>query len=135
MTFITSSIGRSASTSASSPAPSSAASPAATRSELGQRGVRCLWVTMADPEPRHNGQYVYSGGLIDSLAAAGGHVEVLGLSRSEAPHANPNAHGARSKQVVWCLPEDSPHSRWGSLASTLPNIAYRCRTSGMRRML
>jgi hypothetical protein len=33
---------------------------------------------MADPEPRHNGQYVYSGGLIDSVAAAGGDVEVLG---------------------------------------------------------
>jgi glycosyltransferase involved in cell wall biosynthesis len=86
---------------------------------------------MADPEPRHNGQYVYSGGLIDSLAAAGGHVEVLGLSRSDAPGTN----GARSSKVVWWLPEDSPHSRWGSLASTLPNIAYRCRTSGMRRML
>lgn len=97
--------------------------------------MRCLWVTMADPEPRHNGQYVYSGGLIDSLAAAGGHVEVLGLSRSEAPRTDPAANGARSNKVVWWLPEDSPHSRWGSLASTLPNIAYRCRTSGMRRML
>ncbi|MBV8166042.1 MAG: hypothetical protein JO021_04565, partial [Alphaproteobacteria bacterium] len=86
---------------------------------------------MADPEPRHNGQYVYSGGLIDSLAAAGSHVEVLGLSRAESAHAN----GSRSSKVVWWLPEDTPHSRWGSLASTLPNIAYRCRTSGMRRML
>lgn len=93
--------------------------------------MRCLWVTMADPEPRHNGQYVYSGGLIDSLAAAGSHVEVLGLSRSEGARAD----GARPSKVVWWLPEDSPHSRWGSLASTLPNIAYRCRTSGMRRML
>ena len=88
---------------------------------------------MADPEPRHNGQYVYSGGLIDSLAAAGSHVEVLGLSRAEG--ARPNANGGRSSKVVWWLPEDNPYSRWGSLASTLPNIAYRCRTSGMRRML
>ena len=47
----------------------------------------------------------------------------------------PRANGARSKHVVWWLPDDSPHSRWGSLASTLPNIAYRCRTAGMRRML
>src|SRR5215471_6406909 len=111
MTFTTSSIGRSASTSASSSEPSSAASPAATRSDEqrkdgGRLRVRCLWVTMADPEPRHNGQYVYSGGLIDSLAGAGGHVEVLGLSRSDAPHAN--ANGARSNKVVWWLPEDSP---------------------------
>jgi glycosyltransferase involved in cell wall biosynthesis len=86
---------------------------------------------MADPEPRYNGQYVYSGGLIDSVAAAGGEVEVLGLRRPESPRSN----GARSRHVVWWLPSDSPHSRWGSLTSTLPNIAYRCRTSGMRRML
>lgn len=86
---------------------------------------------MADPEPRHNGQYVYSGGLIDSVAAAGGRVEVLGLARSDAPGA-PATH---CRDVVWWLPEDTPHSRWGSLASTLPNIAYRCRTFGMRRML
>jgi hypothetical protein len=86
---------------------------------------------MADPEPRHNGQYVYSGGLIDSVAAAGGDVEVLGLGRAGSPRAN----GERSKHVVWWLPADNPHSRWGSLTSTLPNIAYRCRTAGMRRML
>ena len=85
---------------------------------------------MADPEPRHNGQYVYSGGLIDSVAAAGGDVEVLGLGRADSPRAN----GERSKDVVWWLPADNPHSRWGSLTSTLPNIAYRCRTAGMRRM-
>lgn len=86
---------------------------------------------MADPEPRYNGQYVYSGGLIDSVAAAGGEVEVLGLGRSDSPRST----GARSRHIVWWLPQDSPHTRWGSLASTLPNIAYRCRTSGMRRML
>ena len=33
--------------------------------------MRCLWLTLADPEPQHNGQYVYSGGLIDSVAATG----------------------------------------------------------------
>jgi glycosyltransferase involved in cell wall biosynthesis len=86
---------------------------------------------MADPEPRHNGQYVYSGGLIDSVAAAGGEVEVLGLGRPESARSS----GARSRHVVWWLPADSPHSQWASLASTLPNIAYRCRTTGMRRML
>jgi glycosyltransferase involved in cell wall biosynthesis len=69
--------------------------------------------------------------LIDSVAAAGGDVEVLGLGRTDSARAN----GERSKHVVWWLPDDSPHSRWGSLASTLPNIAYRCRTVGMRRML
>ena len=86
---------------------------------------------MADPEPRHNGQYVYSGGLIDSVAAAGGDVEVLGLGRLDSTRAS----GARSRHVVWWLPADKPHTHWASLASTLPNVAYRCRTTGMRHML
>ena len=27
--------------------------------------MRCLWLTLADPTPAHNGQFLYSGGLID----------------------------------------------------------------------
>lgn len=96
--------------------------------------MRCLWLTLADPEPRHNGQYVYSGGLIDSVAATGSDVEVLGLRRPESARVS----GARNQHVVWWLPGeplDSDHSRWGSLASWLPHIAYRCRTSAMLREL
>jgi polysaccharide biosynthesis protein PslH len=96
--------------------------------------MRCLWLTHADPEPQHNGQYVYSGGLIDSVAAAGGEVEVLGLRRPESSRCN----GARDEHVVWWLPSDPlglEQSRWGSLASWLPHIAYRGRTIGMRRVL
>jgi glycosyltransferase involved in cell wall biosynthesis len=93
--------------------------------------VRCLWLTLADPEPRHNGQFVYSGGLIDSVAQAGGDVEVLGLGRSESAEAN----AKRGRHVVWWLPDESPQSHWGSLASTLPHTAYRCHTNGMRRIL
>jgi glycosyltransferase involved in cell wall biosynthesis len=92
--------------------------------------VRCLWLTLADPEPRYNGQFVYSGGLIDAAAAAGADIEVLGLARS--PSSRPDDG---RQHIVWWLPPDSPHSQWASLASTLPNIAYRCRTAGMRRML
>ena len=86
--------------------------------------MRCLWLTLADPEPRHNGQYVYSGGLIDSVAEAGGDVEVLGLGRSEQADVG----GLRTQRVVWWLPCDAPHSRWSSLTSSLPHLAYRCRT-------
>jgi glycosyltransferase involved in cell wall biosynthesis len=93
--------------------------------------VRCLWLTLADPEPRYNGQFLYSGGLIDSVARAGGDVEVLGLGRSESADAN----AKRGQGVVWWLPDDPPYSHWGSLASTLPHTAYRCRTTGMRRSL
>jgi len=96
--------------------------------------MRCLWLTLADPEPRHNGQYVYSGGLIDSVAATGSEVEVLGLRRPESDRCN----GARGEHVVWWLPGEplaARHSRWGSLASRLPHIAYRCNTAAMRREL
>jgi len=96
--------------------------------------MRCLWLTLADPEPRHNGQYVYSGGLIDSVAATGSEIEVLGLRRPESRRSN----GTRDEHVVWWLPGDplDPlHSQWASLASWLPHIAYRCRTPAMRRVL
>ena len=96
--------------------------------------MRCLWLTLADPEPRHNGQYVYSGGLIDSVAATGSEIEVLGLRRPDSSRCN----GARDEHVVWWLPGeplDPLQSRWGSLASLLPHIAYRCRTAEMQRVL
>ena len=96
--------------------------------------MRCLWLTLADPEPRYNGQYVYSGGLIDSVAATGSEIEVLGLRRPESRRSN----GTRDEHVVWWLPGDplDPlHSQWASLASWLPHIAYRCRTPAMRRVL
>src|SRR5689334_133749 len=135
MTSTTSNTGRSSSTSRSSPAPSSAASPASTPSEAKRESpMRCLWLTHADPEPQHNGQYVYSGGLIDSVAAAGGEIEVLGLKRPESSRCN----GTRGGHVVWWLPSDPlglEQSRWGSLVSWLPHIAYRGRTASMRRVL
>jgi glycosyltransferase involved in cell wall biosynthesis len=96
--------------------------------------VRCLWLTLADPEPRHNGQYVYSGGLIDSVAATGSEVEVLGMRRRESPPRRNDG----DQTVVWWLPGDpldQMQSRWGSLASTLPHTAYRCRTPPIRRKL
>jgi glycosyltransferase involved in cell wall biosynthesis len=96
--------------------------------------MRCLWLTLADPEPQHNGQYVYSGGLIDSVAATGSEIEVLGLRRPESSRCS----GARDAHIVWWLPSDPfdpSQSRWGSLASRLPHIAYRGRTTEMRRTL
>jgi glycosyltransferase involved in cell wall biosynthesis len=92
---------------------------------------RCLWLTLADPEPRHNGQYVYSGGLIDAMARAGAQVEVLGLARPESPTRSSPDDAA----VAWWLADHRPLSHWGSLASSLPHLAYRCRTAEMRRVL
>jgi len=98
--------------------------------------MRCLWLTLADPEPRHNGQYVYSGGLIDSVAATGSEIAVLGLRRPDSPPRH-NGNGCDA-HVEWRLPGeplDPLQSRWGSLASILPHTAYRCRTAAMRHGL
>ena len=95
------------------------------------QSMRCLWLTYADPEPRHNGQFVYSGGLIDAIAQTGMEIEVLGLGRADSPKCN----GHRDPRVVWWLDARPPLSRWGSLTSALPHIVYRCRTSEMQRML
>ncbi len=49
--------------------------------------MNCLWLTLADPEPAINGQFLYSAGLISSVAKAGTKLMVLGLERSaDAPH-------------------------------------------------
>lgn len=93
--------------------------------------MRCLWVTLADPEPRHNGQFVYSGGLIDALAAAGAEVDVLGLARSDAATRELRDDG----RIRWWLARHRPRSHWASLASSLPHIADRCHTREMSRML
>jgi hypothetical protein len=94
---------------------------------------RCLWVTFADPEPRHSGQFVYSGGLIDAVARTGTEVEVLALGgvASDKRNGNRGAHA----HVVWWLAEQYQPAHWRSLLSRLPYIAFRCCTPGMRRYL
>src|SRR5260370_38178139 len=78
--------------------PSSGDSPGITLSSpYPPPAMRCLWLTLADPEPRHNGQFVYSGGLIDSVAAAGSEVEALGLGRPESSTGN----GCPDERRAW----------------------------------
>jgi glycosyltransferase involved in cell wall biosynthesis len=93
--------------------------------------MRCLWVTLADPVPAHNGQYLYSGGLIDAVAEGGADVVVIGLAREESPRRD----GARDGRLLWRLAHDRPLSHLASLTSPLPNMAKRCTTPSMRRVL
>lgn len=93
--------------------------------------MRCLWITLADPEPQYSGQFVYSGGLIDSFAAAGADVSVLALGRRESQRQS----GVRERGVTWWLGGLRRRSQWSSVASRLPNIANRCRTPDMLRLL
>lgn len=93
--------------------------------------MRCLWLTLANPEPRHNGQYVYSGGLIDAVTATGAQIEVLGLARlGDGSH-----HGRWDGSIRWWLAEPHPRPSWTSLLSHLPHIADRGWTPELRKML
>jgi polysaccharide biosynthesis protein PslH len=93
--------------------------------------MHVLWLTLADPEPRHNGQFLYSGGLIDAVAAAGAQVDVLALERPESQRRN----SLRDENISWRLAEHSPRSRLASLGSRLPHLAHRCCTRSMQRNL
>lgn len=88
--------------------------------------MTCLWLTLADPNPTTNGQFLYSDGLIRALQQAGCKITVIGLSRQESP--------LRS-DPLWKLAECEPQSRWQGLMSRWPYVAMRSRTPGMRRHL
>ncbi|MBV8536902.1 MAG: glycosyltransferase [Alphaproteobacteria bacterium] len=93
--------------------------------------MRCLWITFADPEPPHSGQFVYTAGLIRSFADAGAELHVLALSERNSYRRS----GLREGRVTWWLGGERRMPQWSSLGSRLPNIANRCRTPTMQRML
>jgi glycosyltransferase involved in cell wall biosynthesis len=93
--------------------------------------MRCLWLTWANPEPRHNGQFVYSGGLIDALAQAEVELEVVGMARPDRPAQL----GERVGNVVWWMAPHRERSRLGSLCSPLPHLADRTRSAEVQDLL
>lgn len=93
--------------------------------------MRCLWITLVDPEPRHNGQLIYSGGLIGGAAEAGLEVEVIGLAREG--HVRPL--GERRNDSVWWLADSRLRSRFFSLLSPLPHMASRSSSRQLAQLL
>lgn len=93
--------------------------------------MRCLWLTLADPDPPRNGQFLYSGGLIQAIAAAGTEVHVVGLSLPGARHHN----GQHEGRIHWWLARHRPRSKWAGLISALPHIAGRTKTRSMQNIL
>lgn len=98
---------------------------------------RCLWLTLADPEPRYSGELIYSGGLIDAAAGAGLQIDVVTGARNR-PGA---AHGYDEAQngVRWWRVRHKPRPAWKSLASPLPYLADRAvdgvKAATLRRLL
>ena len=96
-----------------------------------RNAMRCLWLTWTNPEPRHSGQFLYSGGLIEAIAEAGAAVQVLGLARP-GDVASP---GSSDGTIRWWLAQHEARPGWSSLLSTLPRIAHRSSTRQLRGML
>jgi polysaccharide biosynthesis protein PslH len=93
--------------------------------------MRCLWLTLADPDPPTNGQYLYSGGLIKALASAGGEVHVVALARPDGRRH----HGLHERNIRWSLGGHRPGSKYRSLFSSMPIHVARTSTPAMRRLL
>ena len=91
--------------------------------------MKLLWLTLADPDPPTNGQFLYSAGLIDGALSAGATIEVVALDRPEAQHRD----GHRSERIAWSLAAHRPRSRWLGLVARTPALAFRIMTPDMRR--
>ena len=88
-------------------------------------------MTQTDPEPRHNGQLIYSGGLIDAIGESGARVDIVGAMRPGAPHRPFD----RQAGLRWFLAEQKPRPLWHTLLSPLPNVADRNWTPELQRLL
>lgn len=93
--------------------------------------MKCLWLTLADPDPPENGQYLYSGGLIRAIAAAGSDLHVVGLAR----HGGAHRAGGYAEGIRWSLAKHRTCSEWASLFSAMPQIVIRTRTPEMRTII
>lgn len=93
--------------------------------------MRCLWVTLTDPDPRHNGELIYSGGLIDAVSSAGAELDVLSSARKGSPHH----YGQKDGSVTWWTVDHKVRPGWSSVASMLPFLAYRAAAPAKERKL
>lgn len=93
--------------------------------------MKCLWLTQTDPEPRHNGQLIYSGGLIDAMGQSGARVDIVGAMRPGTPRRPIDEQAS----LRWYLAEQKPRPLWHTLLSPLPNVADRNWTPELQRIL
>ena len=91
--------------------------------------MKLLWLTLADPDPPNNGQFLYSAGLIEAAVSAGAEIEVVGFDRPESRHRD----GRRSERIAWSLGTHRPRSRWVGLIAHAPYFSFRTMTPEMRR--
>jgi polysaccharide biosynthesis protein PslH len=93
--------------------------------------MRCLWLTLADPDPATNGQDLYSSGLIRGTAEAGAELHVAGLARTGGRHRS----GRFLDGAQWWLAEERTRSPVASLLSRWPRISGQTCTNSMRNIV
>ena len=85
------------------------------------RRLRFLWVTRDYPYPANAGDLIYSAGLAQSLAQAGGDLTVLCSERHGGGATPTDALGL----IRWNFVSGELRSPQSSLFSMLPNVAHR----------
>lgn len=93
------------------------------------RSLKCLWLTLADPDPPRNGQFLYSSGLIRSVTAAGMELDVVGLSLPGGAHEDAQTKG----NIRWHLAPHRPRSARRAVLSRWPRTVYRTQTADLRK--
>ena len=89
--------------------------------------MKCLWFTLADPDPPRNGQFLYSSGLIRSIAAAGADLDVVALSLPGGAHEDAQTTG----NIRWHLAPHQPLSARRAVFSRWPRTVYRTKTADL----
>jgi glycosyltransferase involved in cell wall biosynthesis len=93
--------------------------------------MQCLWLTWIDPWPEHDGQRIYSGRLIEALAAAGAELDILCFGHQGSRRTDGCIEGG----VRWHLVPQEKHRPWRSVFSNLPHVAHRTAAPSMRERL
>ena len=93
--------------------------------------MRILWLTLADPDPTTNGQFLYSSGLIRSVAPTSHQFDVIGLGRPGGGHYD----GQTKDSVRWMLAKHRPRTRLRGLLSTLPFVSFRTTTADVQALV
>ena len=92
------------------------------------RPLAGLWLVREVPYPEDCGERIYSANLIESVAAAGADLTVVGLAGEAPPPAN-------SRAARWKVVGGGPRSIIRSLTSTLPLVTARYATRAYRKEL
>jgi glycosyltransferase involved in cell wall biosynthesis len=101
--------------------------------DLGSRGLRCLWLAREVPLPLRSGDRIYTARLAQALAATGASVTFVGLATSAA--SSLVFAEALDSRIEWNIVEGRQNPTARALTSPLPLVAARFGTRDYARHL